>query len=132
LNPGSIRIVNKKEMNAKVKSARRQRIRFNIRRTISGTSLKPRLSIFRSNADIYAQLIDDINGTTVVAASSRDKDIKAQKGTKVEKSKMVGAAVARKAVELGLTEVVFDRGGYLYHGRVKSVADGAREAGLKF
>ncbi len=119
-------------MNAKVKSARRQRIRFNIRRTISGTSLKPRLSIFRSNADIYAQLIDDINGATVVAASTRDKDIKAQKGTKVEKSKMVGAAIARKAVELGLTEVVFDRGGYLYHGRVKSVADGAREAGLKF
>lgn len=119
-------------MNAKVKTARRQRIRFNIRRNISGTSLKPRLSIFRSNADIYAQLIDDVSGTTLAAASTRDKDIKAQKITKTEKSKLVGAAVARKAVDLGLTEVVFDRGGYLYHGRVKSVADGAREAGLKF
>ena len=119
-------------MNAKVKSARRQRIRFNIRRTITGTSLKPRLSIFRSNADIYAQLIDDVNGATIASASTRDKDIKAQKGTKSEKSKLVGSAVGRKAIELGVKDVVFDRGGYLYHGRVKSVADGAREAGLKF
>jgi large subunit ribosomal protein L18 len=119
-------------MNAKVKSARRQRIRFNIRRTITGTSLKPRLSIFRSNADIYAQLIDDVSGATIASASTRDSDIKTQKGTKVEKSKLVGTAVGRKAVELGVKDVVFDRGGYLYHGRVKSVADGAREAGLKF
>ena len=123
---------NKNKMNAKVKSARRQRIRFNIRRTITGTSLKPRLSIFRSNADIYAQLIDDVSGATIASSSTRDKDIKAQTGTKVAKSKMVGAAVARKAVELGVKDVVFDRGGYLYHGRVKSVADGAREAGLQF
>ena len=119
-------------MIAKVKTARRQRIRFNIRRTITGTSLKPRLSVFRSNADIYAQLIDDVTGTTIAAASTKDKEIKAQKATKTEKSKLVGAAVARKAVELGVKDVVFDRSGYLYHGRVKSVADGAREAGLQF
>ena len=113
-------------MNGKVKTARRQRIRFNIRKKISGTSTKMRLSIFRSNADIYAQLIDDVNGVTVAAASTRDKDIQAQKGTKIEKSKLVGEAIARKAGDLGVKEVVFDRGGYLYHGRVKSVAEGAR------
>lgn len=119
-------------MNGKVKTARRQRIRFNIRKNISGTSSKPRLSIFRSNADIYAQLIDDVQGATIAASSTKDKDIAAQKGTKSEKSKLVGAALARKAVELGVKEIVFDRGGYLYHGRVKSVADGAREGGLQF
>jgi large subunit ribosomal protein L18 len=119
-------------MNAKVKSARRQRIRFNIRRIVTGTATKPRLAIFRSNTEIYAQIIDDVKGETLASASSRDKDISAQKGTKVEKSKLVGTTIGRKAVELGLSEVIFDRGGYLYHGRVKSVADGAREAGLKF
>jgi len=118
-------------MNPKVKSQRRQNIRYRIRRKISGGE-KPRLSIFRSNADIYAQLIDDTKGVTLVAASSRDKDIAAQKVTKSEKSKMVGAAIARKATELGIKDVVFDRGGYLYHGRVKSVADGACEGGLLF
>jgi large subunit ribosomal protein L18 len=97
-----------------------------------GTAQKPRLSVFRSNAEIYVQLIDDANGTTLAAASSRDKDIAAQKVAKSEKSKLVGSAIAAKATELGLTEVVFDRGGYLYHGRVKAVADGAREGGLKF
>lgn len=119
-------------MNGKVKSARRQRIRFNIRKNVSGTASKPRLSVFRSNTDIYAQVIDDTKGVTIAAASTKDKDIKAQTGTKSEKSKLVGAAVARKAVELGVKEVIFDRGGYLYHGRVKSVADGAREGGLQF
>src|SRR5688572_1051350 len=119
-------------MNAKVKTARRQRIRFNIRRNINGSTVKPRLSIFRSNTDIYAQLIDDTKGATIASASTKDKDIKAQKGTKSEKSKLVGEAIARKAVDLGVKEVVFDRSGYLYHGRVKSVADGAREGGLKF
>lgn len=119
-------------MNGKVKSARRQRIRFNIRKNVSGTNSKPRLSVFRSNTDIYAQVIDDTKGVTIAAASTKDKDIKAQTGTKSEKSKLVGAAVARKAVELGVKEVIFDRGGYLYHGRVKSVADGAREGGLQF
>lgn len=117
-------------MNAKVKSARRQRIRYNIRQKISGVAAKPRLSIFRSNTDIYAQLIDDVSGATIASASTKDKDIKAQKGNKTEKSKLVGAALARKAVDLGVKEVIFDRGGYLYHGRVKSVADGAREGGL--
>lgn len=119
-------------MNPKVKSQRRQNIRYRIRRKISGSTVKPRLSIFRSNADIYAQLIDDTKGQTIAAASSRDKDIAAQKVTKSEKSKLVGAAIARKAVELGIKDVTFDRGGYLYHGRVKSVADGAREGGLQF
>lgn len=114
------------------KSGRRQRIRYNIRKKISGSTAKPRLSVFRSNTDIYVQIIDDVKGNTLAAASTKDKDIAAQKGTKIEKSKLVGAAIARKAVELGLKEVVFDRSGYLYHGRVKSVADGAREAGLEF
>lgn len=114
------------------KASRRRRIRYNIRKKIAGTAQKPRLSVFRSNTDIYVQLIDDNSGLTLAAASSKDKDIKAQAGTKSEKSKLVGLAVARKATELGLTEVVFDRGGYLYHGRVKNVADGAREGGLAF
>ncbi|MFN5913531.1 MAG: 50S ribosomal protein L18, partial [Chitinophagaceae bacterium] len=81
---------------------------------------------------IYAQLIDDLGAVTLASASSRDKDIAAQKGTKSEKSKLVGEAIAKKAVALGLSECVFDRGGFLYHGRVKAVADGAREGGLKF
>ena len=120
-------------MNPKVKSQRRQNIRYRIRRKVGeGTSQQPRLSVFRSNNDIYVQLIDDRKGETFASASSKDKDIVAQKGTKSEKSKLVGAAIARKAVELGLKEVRFDRGGYLYHGRVKAVADGAREGGLQF
>jgi len=114
------------------KLERRQKIRFGIRKKISGNAQKPRLSVFRSNAEIYAQLIDDANGATIASASSRDKDIAAQKATKLEKSKMVGEAIARKAKELGLTTVVFDRGGNLYHGRVKNVAEGAREGGLAF
>ncbi|NLR81796.1 50S ribosomal protein L18 [Chitinophaga eiseniae] len=111
---------------------RRQKIRYRIRKKISGTAQAPRLSVFRSNSDIYVQLIDDTNGTTLASASSRDKDIKAQQGTKSEKSVLVGKALAAKAVALGLTTCVFDRSGYLYHGRVKSVADGAREGGLQF
>lgn len=119
-------------MNPKVKSLRRQNIRHRIRRKISGESVKPRLSVFRSNTEIYAQLIDDISGATLAAASSKEKDIAAQKNNKIEKSKLVGQAIARKASELGIKDVVFDRSGYLYHGRVKSLADGAREGGLKF
>lgn len=115
-----------------VKSLRRQRIKYTIRKKISGTAQLPRLSVFRSNTEIYVQLIDDVNGTTLASASSRDKDIAAQKGTKSEKSKMVGEAIAKKAIALGLTTCVFDRGGFLYHGRVKAVAEGAREGGLKF
>jgi len=114
------------------KVIRRQKIKYRIRKKSVGSAGKPRLSVFRSNTDIYVQLIDDANGNTLAAASSKDKDIKAQKVTKGEQSKLVGAAIARKATELGITEIFFDRGGYLYHGRVKNVADGAREAGLKF
>lgn len=120
-------------MNPKVKTKRRQNIRFRIRRKIGeGTAVKPRLSIFRSNTEIYVQLIDDLKGQTLAAVSSKDKDMVAQKVNKVDKSKMVGAAIARKALDLGIKNVTFDRSGYLYHGRVKSVADGAREGGLQF
>ena len=114
------------------KSSSRQKIKFSIRKKINGVAAKPRLSVFRSNAEIYAQLINDDNGLTLASVSSRDKDILAQKVTKTEKSKLVGNAIARKASELGVTTVVFDRGGYIYHGRVKAVAEGAREGGLQF
>lgn len=114
------------------KLERRQKIRYRIRKRVAGTAEKPRLSVFRSNTDIYCQLIDDVNGVTLASASSRDKDIAAQKAPKVEKSKLVGEAIARKAKELNITTCIFDRGGNLYHGRVKSVADGAREGGLQF
>ena len=117
-------------MEAKV--IRRQKIRYSIRKKLSGTAQKPRLAVFRSNTEVYVQVIDDASGNTLAAASSKDKDIAAQKGTRTEKSKLVGAAIARKAKDLGLEVVVFDRGGNLYHGRVKAVADGAREGGLKF
>jgi large subunit ribosomal protein L18 len=119
-------------MNPKVKTQRRQNIRWGIREKISGTTVRPRLSVYRSNTEIYAQLIDDSNGQTLASASSKDKDIAAQKVNKTEKGKLVGAAIARKAGDIGLKDVVFDRGGYLYHGRVKALADGAREGGLKF
>ena len=114
------------------KSSARQKIKYRIRKKISGVSAKPRLSVFSSNSDIYAQLIDDTSGVTLAAASSKEKDIKAQKAPKIEKSKLVGAAIARKAGELGIKTIVFDRGGYIYHGRVKAVAEGAREGGLEF
>src|SRR6201992_2794070 len=114
------------------KAIRRQKIQYRVRKKVSGTAVRPRLAVFRSNADIYVQLIDDDGAKTLASASSRDKDIAAQKVTKTEQGKLVGGAIARKAVELGLQDVVFDRGGYLYHGRVKAVADGAREGGLKF
>ncbi|MFC7358128.1 50S ribosomal protein L18 [Jejudonia soesokkakensis] len=114
------------------KQDRRQRLRFRIRKTISGTEQRPRLAVFRSNKEIYAQLIDDVNGKTITAASSRDKDIDASKANKVEAAKLVGKAIAEKAQKAGVETVSFDRGGYLYHGRVKSLAEGAREGGLKF
>ncbi len=117
-------------MNTKL--VQRQKIRYRIRKKVSGTATKPRLSVFRSNADIYAQLIDDENGLTLAASSSRAKDIEAQKVPKVDKSKLVGAAIALKAKELGIETCVFDRGGNLYHGRIKAVADGARDGGLQF
>ncbi len=117
-------------MNSKVSS--RQKIRFRIRKKISGSAAKPRLSVFRSNKDIYVQLIDDENGSTIASASSRQKDLAAQSMNKVEKSKLVGEAIAKKSIELGIKDVVFDRSGYLYHGRIKAVAEGAREGGLEF
>lgn len=119
-------------MSTDPKVIRRQKLRWRIRTNVQGTAQKPRLSVFRSNSDIYVQLIDDATGTTLAAVNSRQKDIAAMGGTKVEKSANVGKAIAAKATALGITACVFDRGGYLYHGRVKSVADGAREGGLKF
>ena len=113
------------------KIERRQRIKFRIKKIVSGTAQKPRLVVFRSNSEIYAQVIHDTKGITLVAASSRDKDLKAT-GTKTEKAKQVGQAIAKKALAAGIESISFDRGGYLYHGRVKSLAEGAREGGLKF
>jgi len=113
------------------KSERRQNIRYRVRKVVNGTTERPRLSVFRSNKEIYAQIIDDVNGVTLVAASSRDKDVTTE-GTKIEAAVAVGKAIAERALKAGIDKVSFDRGGYLYHGRVKSLADGAREAGLKF
>ncbi|MCB0472803.1 MAG: 50S ribosomal protein L18 [Flavobacteriaceae bacterium] len=112
------------------KLERRQRIKLRIRKIVSGDATRPRLSVFRSNKEISAQLIDDIEGTTLASISSRDKAI-ASKGTKVEIAALVGKAIAEKATKAGIESVTFDRNGYLYHGRVKALADGAREAGLK-
>ena len=119
-------------MRTNAKTTRRQNIRYRIRAKIAGTAQKPRLSVFRSNREVYVQLINDDAAVTVAAASSKDKDIVAQTGTKSDKSKLVGQAIARKAKDLGIETVVFDRGGNLYHGRVKAVAEGAREGGLVF
>ncbi len=113
------------------KEARRKKIRSRIRGKVQGTAARPRLCVFRSNRDIYVQLVDDAAGVTLVAASSRDKDF-TRSGNKADQSKSVGTAIAQKATEKGISTVVFDRGGYLYHGRVKALAEGAREGGLKF
>jgi large subunit ribosomal protein L18 len=112
------------------KVQRRRRIRYGIRKKISGTIEIPRLSVFRSNKAIYAQIIDDVAGHTLVASSSRD--LKDASGNKTEIAKLVGQDLAKKATEKGIATVCFDRGGYLYHGRVKALAEGAREGGLKF
>ncbi|WP_026775245.1 50S ribosomal protein L18 [Polaribacter sp. Hel_I_88] len=112
------------------KLQRRLRIKRRIRKIISGTATKPRLSVYRSNKEIYAQLIDDVNGVTIASVSSRDKNIKAT--TKSEASTEVGKSIAEKAIKAGIENVAFDRNGYLYHGRVKVLADAARESGLKF
>ena len=117
---------------ALTKNERRIRIKNRIRKIVSGTESKPRLSVFRSNKEIYAQLVDDVTGKTISAASSRDKDISTATGSKSEIATLVGKSVAEKALKAGVETITFDRGGYLYHGRVKSLADGAREAGLKF
>jgi large subunit ribosomal protein L18 len=117
---------------ALTKNEKRLRIKSRIRKTVSGTEARPRLSVFRSNKEIYAQVIDDVSGKTISAASSRDKDISSAKGTKSEIAGLVGKAVAERALKAGVDTISFDRGGYQYHGRVKSLAEGAREAGLKF
>ncbi len=113
------------------KIIRRSKIRNRIRKAIKGTAERPRLSVFRSNKAIYAQVIDDIKGVTIVAASSRESGVDV-KTNKVEQAVAVGKILAEKAKAAGVSSVVFDRGGYLYHGRVKALADGAREAGLQF
>ncbi len=110
------------------KIARRNKIKTRIRGKISGTAERPRMSVFRSNKGIYVQLIDDLAGRTLVSASSKGLE----GGTKIEIAARVGSEIAKKALESGITAVVFDRNGYLFHGRVKSLADAAREAGLKF
>ena len=117
---------------ALTKQQRRYRIKMRIRKIVSGTSERPRLSIFRSNKQIYAQLVNDIDGTTLLAVSSLNKEINEKEGNKSEKATLVGKALAEKAKAAGVEKVVFDRNGYLYHGRVKQLADAAREGGLKF
>jgi large subunit ribosomal protein L18 len=113
------------------KLERRLRIKNRIRKISFGTASKPRLSVFRSNKEIYAQLVDDNAGVTLAATSSRDKDIEST-GSKSDIAKAVGKSIAEKATKAGIETVAFDRNGFLYHGRVKALADAAREAGLKF
>ena len=117
---------------ALTKIERRNRIKKRIRKVISGTAEKPRMSVFRSNKQIYVQLIDDLTGTTLLSASSRCKEIAGEKVNKIEQAKLVGKLAAERSLEKGVTSVIFDRNGYLYHGRIKSLADAAREGGLKF
>lgn len=114
------------------KEFRRNRIKQRIRKIIHGDAKIPRLSVFRSNKGIYVQLIDDASGKTLVAASSSEKSIAGTKVNKLDQAKLVGKTIAEKAVKAGIESVRFDRNGYLYHGRVKSLAEGAREAGLRF
>ena len=115
------------------KQYRRFRIKMRIRKAISGgTADRPRLTVFRSNKEIYAQVIDDAEGKTIASASSREKGIADKKVAKIEQAKLVGQLIAEKAKEAGVENVVFDRNGYLYHGRIKSLAEAAREGGLKF
>lgn len=117
-------------------TSQKQVIRFKrkrrIRATLEGTSERPRLSVFRSNKHLYIQLIDDVKGHTLVAASTDDTELKDSPGATIEGAKQVGALAAKRAMAKNISQVVFDRSGYLYHGRIKALADGAREAGLKF
>lgn len=117
---------------ALTKQERRYRIKKRIRKVVSGTAERPRLNVFRSNKQIYAQLIDDMSGKTLMAVSSLNKDFVGAEGTKIEIAAKIGKAIAEKAIAAGISAVVFDRNGYLYHGRVKQLADAAREGGLKF
>lgn len=117
---------------ALTKRERRLRIKRRVRKSISGTAERPRMSIFRSNKQISVQIIDDLTGKTIVSISSSVKEIAEKNGNKSEQAEFVGQAIAEKAVTAGISEVVFDRNGYLYHGRIKSLADAARKGGLKF
>ena len=120
-------------MNTKNKKAyRRLRIKMRIRKTVNGTPERPRMSVYRSNKQIYVQLIDDMSGHSIVAASSSETAAADSKVTKIEQAALVGKKIAEKAIAAGITTVVFDRNGYLYHGRVKSLAAAARQGGLKF
>ena len=116
----------------KSKKDKRQNIRYRIRKTIEGTADSPRLAVFRSNKQIYAQIIDDVTGNTIVAASSKDKSLEGKKVTKTKQAKLVGSLIGEKAKEAGVSAVKFDRGGFIFHGRVKALAEAARETGLKF
>ena len=117
---------------SKKTTLKRNKIKKRIRKIVFGTKDKPRLTVFRSNKEIYAQIIDDVSANTIVAASSTDKDLKLKTTNKTEISKIVGDSIGKKALKAGIKKISFDRNGYLYHGRVKSLAEGAREAGLNF
>lgn len=114
------------------KQKRRAKIKKRIRGVINGTNDFPRLTVFRSNKEIYASLVDDVSGTTLCSASSLEKDIASKKMTKIEQANLVGSVIAKRAVSVGINKCAFDRNGYLYHGRVKSLADGVRKGGLNF
>lgn len=114
------------------KLERRTRIKRRIRKVVEGTAERPRMTVFRSNKEIYVQLIDDVEGKTILSVSSRDKGLASKKGTKMEIAALVGKETAEKAQKEGINGVAFDRNGYLYHGRVKALAEGAREGGLNF
>ncbi|MCO5255993.1 MAG: 50S ribosomal protein L18 [Lentimicrobium sp.] len=114
------------------KEYRRHRIKLRIRKVVSGTPEQPRLTVFRSNKQIYAQIINDLEGKTLVSASSRTPEVSGTPMAKIEQAKLVGQLIAKRAIEAGIQSVVFDRNGYLYHGRIKSLAEAAREGGLKF
>ncbi|MDQ0999870.1 large subunit ribosomal protein L18 [Neobacillus niacini] len=114
------------------KNASRKKRHARVRAKLSGTAARPRLNVFRSNKHLYAQLIDDMSGTTLASASTMEKDLNLESTSNIEAAKLVGELVAKRAVEKGITAVVFDRGGYLYHGRIQALADAARENGLQF
>lgn len=114
------------------KKASRVKRHLRVRKKVSGTPQRPRLSVYRSEKNIYAQIIDDVNAVTLAAASSIEKEFAVKNGGNKEAAKLVGELVAKRAIEKGITEVVFDRGGYIYHGRIQELASSAREAGLKF
>lgn len=114
------------------KNKARKKRHLRIRKRVIGSAVRPRLNVFRSSKHIYAQLIDDVTGATITSASSLDKELGLKNGANTEAAAAVGSLIAKKAQEKGLTDVIFDRGGYLYHGRVKALADAAREAGLQF